>query len=181
MYIIKELNKDLYKGHQVEFVYTTKQYYEVIKSDMGFTLTLRNFDEVIRKSFIDTLFEDYLEFPYAIGLFDNDKLIGFVEGNYEEWHQCYRITNIFIDDSYRHQGYGQILMKEMIERSQKRYSVRAIVLETQSCNYPAISFYKKMGFSLVGLDTLSYSNSDIERKEVRLEFGLKLSESKESV
>lgn len=46
-----------------------------------------------------------------------------------------------------------------------------LVLETQSCNVSAIAFYLKHGFELMGLDTAAYSNEDVERGEVRLEFG----------
>jgi len=48
---------------------------------------------------------------------------------------------------------------------------RALALETQSCNDPAISFYKSCGFSFIGCDLLAYSNDDIARQEVRLEMG----------
>ena len=48
-------------------------------------------------------------------------------------------------------------------------NVRAIVLETQTSNVPAIQFYLKNGFALVGLNTISYSNEDIKNKEVRIE------------
>ena len=47
---------------------------------------------------------------------------------------------------------------------------RMLVLETQSCNDPAICFYRKMGFSLIGFDLTAYSQADVEKKEVRLEF-----------
>jgi len=46
-----------------------------------------------------------------------------------------------------------------------------LVLETQSCNLPAIDFYLKHGFELLGLDTAAYSNEDVAKGEVRLEFG----------
>ncbi len=47
---------------------------------------------------------------------------------------------------------------------------RRLILETQSCNYPAISFYLKYGFELCGFDLTCYSNNDLKNKEVRLEF-----------
>jgi ribosomal protein S18 acetylase RimI-like enzyme len=56
----------------------------------------------------------------------------------------------------------------------KERGARMLVLETQSCNVPAINFYLKFGFKLIGFDVAAYSNKDVERKEVRLEFGLKL-------
>jgi hypothetical protein len=49
-----------------------------------------------------------------------------------------------------------------------------LILETQSCDVSAIDFYLKQGFDLIGFDSAAYSNDDIEKKEVRLEFGLSL-------
>ena len=46
---------------------------------------------------------------------------------------------------------------------------RAVVLECQTSNYPAIQFYLKMGFKLGGFDCIAYTNEDIEKHEVRLE------------
>ena len=44
------------------------------------------------------------------------------------------------------------------------------MLETQSCNDPAIRFYRKHGFALIGFDLTAYSETDVEKREVRLEF-----------
>ncbi len=49
-----------------------------------------------------------------------------------------------------------------------------IVLETQSCNEAAIAFYQRHGFSIIGFDLYSYSNTDPQRHEVRIEMGRKL-------
>ncbi len=49
-----------------------------------------------------------------------------------------------------------------------------LVLETQSCNAPAIDFYVKNGFILIGFDSTAYSNEDVVKKEVRIEMGLAL-------
>lgn len=46
---------------------------------------------------------------------------------------------------------------------------RGIVLETQSCNENAISFYLKNGFSFIGCDLCAYSDEDIKKHEVRIE------------
>jgi len=173
MYDFKTMNKEHYKGYQATFTYETKYYYDVIVNDMGFNLVLKEFESLVSKSFVDTLFEDFLVHPHAIGIFNGEELVGFAEGNYEAWHQSYRITNIFVEKKYRRQGYGELLMNELMSRANKMHDLRAFVLETQSCNYPAISFYKKMGFSLIGLDTIAYTNSDVKNKEVRLEFGKK--------
>ena len=38
-------------------------------------------------------------------------------------------------------------------------------------NVNAIDFYLHEGFSLIGMDTCCYKNDDLQRKEVRLDFG----------
>ncbi|WP_112109506.1 hypothetical protein [Mesotoga sp. Brook.08.YT.4.2.5.1] len=48
--------------------------------------------------------------------------------------------------------------------------MRRLVLETQSSNFPAISFYLKYGFELTGFDTACYTNRDIDNHEFRMEF-----------
>ena len=64
-------------------------------------------------------------------------------------------------------------MNKAVEVARKK-GARMVVLETQSWNVQAIEFYTKYGFELIGLDTHAYSNQDVEKKDVRLEFGLKL-------
>ena len=61
-----------------------------------------------------------------------------------------------------------------MEQMAKSLGARMIVLETQSCNENAIAFYKRNGFAIIGFDLYSYSNTDPERHEVRIEMGKKL-------
>jgi ribosomal protein S18 acetylase RimI-like enzyme len=56
----------------------------------------------------------------------------------------------------------------------KEKGARMLVLETQTNNDVAIKFYLDFGFKLIGLDIAAYSNEDLEKKEIRLELGLKL-------
>ena len=46
-----------------------------------------------------------------------------------------------------------------------------VVLETQSYNYSAISFYKKNGFEIIGFDRYAYSNCGPEEHNMRIEMG----------
>lgn len=54
---------------------------------------------------------------------------------------------------------------------------RMVVLETQTCNENAISFYRKNVFEIIGFDFYAYTNSDPEQHEVRLEIGKRLKSS----
>jgi ribosomal protein S18 acetylase RimI-like enzyme len=78
-----------------------------------------------------------------------------------------------MEEGFRRKGIGTLLVDHAIELSKKR-GARMLVVETQSCNVPAVNFYVKHGFELIGFDVAAYSNKDIDRKEVRLEFGLKI-------
>ena len=63
-----------------------------------------------------------------------------------------------------------MLMEFILEEANKS-GARLVVLETQTCNENAIAFYKIMGFSFFGFDLYAYTNSDMERHEVRIEMG----------
>ena len=119
-------------------------------------------------------FGEWLEDPIAFGVFEGDKLIGYVEGSIEGWNNRFRLSNICVlDFSERSRGVGTALMKP-IERAAEDAGARMLILETQSCNENAIAFYKKNGFEIVGFDLYAYSNDDPERHEVRIEMGKKL-------
>ena len=92
----------------------------------------------------------------------------------EGWNNRFRISNICVfDHSKRNSGIGTKLMETMQREAVSR-KARMIVLETQSCNEAAIVFYRKNGFTIIGLDLYAYSNADPEQHEVRIEMGKKL-------
>lgn len=80
------------------------------------------------------------------------------------------VTELWVHEDFRRQGIGHRLMAVAKEQAAKEHR-RAVILETQSCNTAAISFYEKEGFELIGFDSCCYSNNDRERKEVRIDMG----------
>lgn len=128
----------------------------------------------MKKSFDDEFFSEWLDNPVAFGAFENEKLIGYVEGTPEGWNNRFRISNICIfDNENRHNGVGTLLMETILKAADSS-GARMVVLETPSCNENAIAFYKRNGFEIIGFDLYSYSNTDPERHEVRIEMGKKL-------
>lgn len=96
--------------------------------------------------------------------------MGYVELSHERWNNRMRVSNLWVAEGPPPQpGVGAALMEKAVEEACAA-GARALVLETQSCNDPAICFYRKMGFSLIGFDLTAYSQADVEKKEVRLEF-----------
>ena len=171
---IKELDKESYIGKRFTLQYTTNGYYDIEATETGFNICYKTFDETKEMSFDDVFFTEWLDEPKAFGAFENGQLLGYVEGALEKWNNRYRISNICVFDNLkRHAGIGTLLMKNVLSEAVKS-GARMVVLETQSCNENAISFYKKNGFGIIGFDLFAYSNTDPERHEVRLEMGKEL-------
>lgn len=169
--VISKLDKKEYAGKKFVLRYLTKGYYDIERTKEGFSFTYRLFDKVTEMMFEDCFFAEWLEEPVAYGAFENGKLLGYVEGSIEKWNNRYRISNICIfEDNQRHCGIGTELMKTILGEAEKS-GARMVVLETQTCNENAISFYKKNGFDIIGFDLYAYTNSDPERHEIRVEMG----------
>lgn len=172
--IISKLDKQNYAGKEFVVRYTTNGYYDIERNDSGFQISYKAFDTPVEKSFTDHFFSEWLEDPVAYGVFEDGELIGIVEGTPEAWNNRYRISNICIfDDTRRHCGIGAKLMDTILDEA-KKSGARMVVLETQTCNENAIAFYRKNGFEIIGFDLYSYSNSDPERHEIRIEMGRQL-------
>lgn len=173
---IRELDQN-WKGKSFLFRYSTSHNHrvDIVKSSGEILIQLKREElpKPIVKSFESKLFSDWLINPRAYGVFEGEGLLGFIELSDEDWNNRLRIANIWVDEDYRYQGIGKRLIDKAIEIA-KTGGQRALVLETQSCNDPAIRFYLSCGFELIGLDTIHYQNDDIQRGEVRLEFGLTL-------
>ncbi|MFA5526869.1 MAG: GNAT family N-acetyltransferase [Acholeplasmataceae bacterium] len=173
---IVELSIDEYKDYPLVYEYMTKFYYDIsikLKKDIHVRLKRKKLGKKQNRSFTEPLFQNFIEKPEAFGIFDRKKLVAAIEGSIETWNNRYRIWNIAVDKKYQRQGYGKLLFSHIIEVA-KSHQARALVLECQSCNDPAISFYLKQGMHFIGFDTLAYSNHDVQNKEVRLEMGMRL-------
>ncbi|QVK21352.1 GNAT family N-acetyltransferase [Mycoplasmatota bacterium] len=167
-----ELSKEEYKGYELKFEYETDCYYKVniTKSTAGFNVSFfkENYDSLVSKSFEDDLFPDYLDNASAYGIFVDESLIAVLEVNRELYSKRLRVTSILVEKEYRRKKMGKLLMDKAKEIAGEE-GLRAIILETQTCNTKAIDFYLSQGFELGGFDKSCYSNDDILKNEVRIE------------
>ncbi len=173
---IIELSKLEYKGYELNYKYRTKAYYAVsLKKKKGIEISIKRkkLFQKQDKKFSAKLFEDYIENSVVFAMFRKKEIIAVVECALETWTNRYRIWNLLVEKKYRGEGCGQALFKH-VESIAKKQGARALVLEVQSCNDLAIEFYFKQGLHFIGLDTMHYTNEDIERREVRLEMGRRL-------
>jgi ribosomal protein S18 acetylase RimI-like enzyme len=173
---IELLDSEVYKGKQIPFIYRTDHYFDImaVRGTNGdsFTFVEKKFETEIEKRFTDTLLEDWLENPKLFGAFEGDTVIGYLELSHEKWNNRMRVSNIWVETARRGQGIGKKLMA-VAEQTAIEAKARMLILETQSCNYNAICFYRSCGMSIIGFDLFAYSNDDIDKKEVRIEMGKK--------
>lgn len=100
-----------------------------------------------------------IEKDHSFGAFVNNELAGWIICEHRTWNNSFYIENILIDEKHRRQGIGLRLIKNAIKEARK-LNCRVIELETQNTNYPAIQFYRRMGFNITGLNTRLYENSE---------------------
>ena len=178
-HIIHKLRKDIWKGTLLPIEYTSKEYYDVNmqRTDDGFQISIQK--KKFTKPFIhsledceyqDKLYEDWWEDAEAFGIIEDNKLLAAIEICPESWTNRLIITELFVDEKLRGQGYGKKLL-DIAKRITVEKNYRTLILETQSSNINAVDFYLHAGFTLIGFDSCCYTNTDLERKEIRLNMG----------
>ncbi|KAA2224269.1 GNAT family N-acetyltransferase [Chryseobacterium sediminis] len=146
--------------------YTTDRIYVVSSIEFG-----SSFEFILKEKALpytkiwETTSEEFnelntlIEQENSFGVFVNEELVGWIICEYRTWNNSLYIENILIDEKHRRQGIGIMLIKSAIKEA-RRLNCRVIELETQNTNYPAIQFYRRMGFNITGLNTRLYNNVD---------------------
>lgn len=182
-YKIIPLPKEEWKGVPILMKYTTEEYYdlETTTGSDGFQVQMvkKKFETPVTHTpqeydFPDSLYQDHWEKAEAFGIVSEKdgkkELLACIEICPEEWSNRLMVTELWVADELHRQGIGTRLMNVVKEQA-KLQGRRAIILETQSCNVRAIAFYLSQGFELIGFDSCCYTNIDVERQEVRFDFG----------
>lgn len=100
-----------------------------------------------------------IEQDTSFGAFADGELQGWIICEHRTWNNSFYIENILVNEQYRRQGLGIMLIKNALKEA-RRLNCRVIELETQNTNYPAIQFYRRMGFNITGVNTRLYDNSE---------------------
>lgn len=174
---ITELTRTDASPIKLHYRYLTPAYYDLsIHREVDswkIALTLKPFTEPVERVSDSRFYEEFVEEPRAFAAELDGKQVGWMELGYHKWNNRMRVWEILVKEEYRRRGIGTLLIDHAVKTAKEKRA-RALVLETQSCNAPVINFYLKYGFELIGFDSTAYSNDDIQKKEVRLEMGLKL-------
>lgn len=172
-------SKDYPNNKKSVFKYESDYYYNIELQSInnnGWIINIqkKQFQSTFKKNVNEVVFKEFLsDAEYYIALNEDRTEVGRICISYQRWNNTARVWDIDVIEEYRRQGIGRKLLEFGLSKA-KKWKCRAIVLECQSSNYPAISFYLKNEFELTGFDLIAYSNQDIENHEVRLEMSRKL-------
>ncbi len=98
--------------------------------------------------------------PLALGAYDGETWLGVAVGERRDWNNTLWLHEFHVAAGHQRRGIGRRLMDALAERA-RAAGLRAIVLETQNTNVPAIRFYRRVGFTLDGLHVSTYTNDDL--------------------
>ncbi|WKV70611.1 GNAT family N-acetyltransferase [Streptomyces sp. PCS3-D2] len=91
-------------------------------------------------------------------------LVGFAAVSYSPWNRRLTIEDIEIAADHRGRGVGRTLMGHVLDFAREQ-GAGHVWLEVTNVNAPAIHAYRRMGFSLCGLDTALYLGTESEGEQ----------------
>lgn len=100
------------------------------------------------------------EGEFAVGAYDGAAWVGVAVGERRDWNRSLWVHEFHVAPDYQRQGVGRRLMDTLAGRAAAA-GLRALTLETQNTNVPAIRFYRAAGFVIEGVDVGYYTNDDL--------------------
>ncbi|MFC9294660.1 GNAT family N-acetyltransferase [Streptomyces sp. NPDC057011] len=146
--------------------FTTATVFEVAASEAGFTLREVPVEPPVYKEFPP---EEHDEQGLGRGsgengeartyvALDDGRLCGFVATGYAAWNRRLTIEDIEVSPQHRGRGIGRALM-DCADGFARERGADHLWLEVSSVNAPAVHAYRRMGFTLCGLDTTLYGGT----------------------
>jgi ribosomal protein S18 acetylase RimI-like enzyme len=94
------------------------------------------------------------------------ELVGFTATHFAAWHRRQGIQHLYVSPGWRRRGVGRALV-DTVRATAIKNGASHLWLETSNVNAEAVNAYKRMGFTLCGLD-LSFYKGTPEHGEVGL-------------
>ncbi len=150
--------------------FSTEYIYRVAVDKMSVEIVEEKLDVPFQKTYqFDLINKDIDEADYAVIAEIDEIIAGFAIVKYEEWNNRAVLTGIFVTPESKGKGVGRALVKAAINFARTK-SARCLWAETQNVNYPAIQFYRKIGFEFCGFDSALYNPADVSSDETAFYF-----------
>jgi ribosomal protein S18 acetylase RimI-like enzyme len=96
-------------------------------------------------------------------------IVGFSAFTHRRWNRRTELWHLYVAPHFRGQGIGRALVEEVVAAARDA-EMRCVWLETSNLAYPAIQFYRRVGFVLCGLDVSLYDPASDAAGETALFF-----------
>lgn len=150
--------------------FSTENIYRIVVDKMSVKITEEKLDIPFKKTYpFDSIKKDIYEADYGVVAEIDEKIAGFATVKFEEWNNRAILTGIFVAAEFRGKGLGRVLFDAAIDYS-KTKRARCLFVETQNVNYPAIQFYRKVGFDFCGFDSRLYNPAEVFGEEIAFYF-----------
>jgi ribosomal protein S18 acetylase RimI-like enzyme len=150
--------------------FTTEIVYRVVRTADGFALEEVPVSPALRKEFpLAGDLGDERAWEEGIVAQSDGTIAGFAAWTHRWWNRRTEIWHLYVAPPARGQGLGRALVDEVIAAAQAA-GMRCVWLETSTVAYPAIQFYRRLGFVWCGLDTALYDPAHVMPGEMALYF-----------
>lgn len=150
--------------------FTTDRVYQVARAAHAFVLEETAVRPPVRKEF--PLADDLGEARAWEQGFVAERaggVVGFAAVAYRQWNRRAELCHLYVSPQQRGQGIGRALMEAVVAAA-RGAGMRCVWLETSNLAYPAIAFYRRLGFEFCGLDVSLYDPLGAAGKETALYF-----------
>lgn len=170
--IIREIRREIDSKRLSDFdaSFSTDRIYRIAVNEMSVEIKEEKLAAPFQKTYpFDFIKNDIDEADYAVVAEIEETIAGFATVKYEAWNNRAVLTGIFVAPESKGKGVGRALVDVAIDFA-KTKSARCLFVETQNVNYPAIQFYRKVGFEFCGFDSALYNPTEISSGEIAFYF-----------
>jgi len=138
--------------------FTTTTVYDVVVLSSGLELVERQLDLPLTKRYqlLQDLHDDRLPWDCLLLAREDSGITAVAATSYSSWNQRQVLDELHVAPSHRRRGLARTLV-DQVRGIARGNGARELWLETQSVNLPAIHAYRRLGFSLTGIDTTFYA------------------------
>jgi ribosomal protein S18 acetylase RimI-like enzyme len=137
--------------------FVTDRIYRLRRDDLAFALEAATVAPPLRKGYrLDAAAVERLSRMEHVAVAEADgALVGLAAASYATWNRRVPVEHCYVAPGARRRGVGRALMASVVDFARHR-GARCVWLETQAENYPAVRFYRRLGFRFCGLDESLY-------------------------
>ena len=150
--------------------FVTDRIFRVSRTPFSFTLEETLVDPPLRKHLpLEDDLGEQRAWDEGLVAESDGEIVGFAAWKHERWNRRTVLWHLYVAPSFRGLGTGRRLSDAVIGDARSA-RMRCVWLETSSVNYPAITFYRRLGFALCGLDMSLYDPAGPATSETALYF-----------